>query len=250
MGTAILSVQDVTKRFGGVVANDRVSFEVRPRELVSIIGPNGAGKSTLFKIVCGVQPPGSRRGPDGGRIFFEGRDVTGLPAHRMCQLGLALVFQETEPLRGMTALENAAVGALVRCDSYHAALVKGAEALDRVGLRHRADHPVGDLTLAERRRLEIARALATAPKLLLLDETMAGLTLTEVNEAVSLVRGINESGIAVILIEHVLEAVMAVSQRIIVLDRGCKIADDAPRAVVDDPAVIRAYLGGGPPGDA
>jgi branched-chain amino acid transport system ATP-binding protein len=243
MTEPLLSVQGVSKRFGGVVANEDISFDVAEGELVSVIGPNGAGKSTLFKVICGIPPPRGRTGPDTGRILFRGRDVTGLPSHRMCRAGLALVFQETESLAGMTALENVAIGALAGVDSFHEALRLSAATLETVGLAHRSDDPIGDLTLAERRRLEIGRALATGPKLLLLDETMAGLTPVEVGKAVALVREI-AAHTTVMLIEHVLQAVMAVSDRIIVLDNGRVIADGAPTTVVEDPAVVRAYLGG------
>ncbi len=243
MSAPLLSVRRLTKRFGGVVANDDISFDIASGELVSIIGPNGAGKSTLFKTICGVTPPRSRRGPDSGEVWFRGVNTSHFAAHRMCEAGLALVFQETEPLKGMTALENAAIGAMVRTGSFHQALALGRKALDRVELGHRAEVMVDQLTLAERRRLEIGRALATGPVLLLLDEAMAGLTQTEVQNAVALVRSIADEGVTVILIEHVLQAVMAVSQRIIVLDRGVKIADGTPEAVVADPAVISAYLG-------
>ena len=243
MSAPLLSVRHLTKRFGGVVANDDISFDIASGELVSIIGPNGAGKSTLFKTICGVTPPRSRRGPDSGEVWFRGVNTSHFAAHRMCEAGLALVFQETEPLKGMTALENAAIGAMVRTTSFHAALEHGRRALDRVGLGHRAAVMVDELTLAERRRLEIGRALATEPVLLLLDEAMAGLTATEVQAAVELVREIAAGGVTVILVEHVLKAVMAVSKRIIVLDRGAKIADGPPDVVVADPAVISAYLG-------
>lgn len=244
MTDELLKVEHLTKRFGGVLANDDISFSIAPGELVSVIGPNGAGKSTLFRIVCGVKPTRHAAGPDKGRVMFDGQDITGWPAHRVCRAGLALVFQETESLKEMTAVENVAIGALVRCDSFHEAQDKAAEILQRVELGHRASNLVSDLTLAERRRLEIGRALATQPKLLLLDETMAGLTPTEVNDAVGLVRRIAGEGVTVMLIEHVLQAVMAVSDRIIVLDAGAIIADGPPSEVVENPDVIRAYLGG------
>ena len=244
MSETILQVEDLSKRFGGVVANQNITFSVAEGEIVSIIGPNGAGKSTLFKMICGVRPKDSTRKPDNGRVRFRGHDITALPAHRICHLGLALVFQETEPLRAMTAIENVAVGYLVRHESYHEALQRAEGILERVGLADRRDSTASDLTLAELKRLEIGRALATEPTLLMLDETMAGLTLSEVQEALGLVRRINGEGITIVLIEHVLEAVMAVSKRVIVLDQGRKIADESPEAVVKDPAVVKAYLGG------
>lgn len=245
MSPPLLSVRGLSKRFGGVLANDEVSFDVAEGELVSVIGPNGAGKSTLFRTICGIKPTRGRAGPDAGRVQLRGRDVTGLPAHRMCRAGLTLVFQETETLAGMTALENVAIGALARTGSFHEALQRSAATLDAVGLAHRAEDPVSELTLADRRRLEIGRALATRPEMLLLDETMAGLTPVEVTAAVELVRRIAATT-TVMLIEHVLQAVMAVSGRIIVLDAGRVIADGPPAAVVEDPVVIRAYLGGEP----
>ncbi len=244
MSESLLQVREVSKHFGGIVANENISFDVHSGEIVSIIGPNGAGKSTLFKMICGVRPEGSRRQPDSGRIFLRGKDITALPAHRICKLGLALVFQETEPLKGLTAIDNVAIGALVRDHSYHDAVSRAELLLQQMGLAHRRDVPLTDLTLAERKRLEIGRALATRPEVLMLDETMAGLTPAEVKESVELVREINRKGITVVLIEHVLEAVMSVSGKVIVLDQGRLISEGSPDAVVNDPVVIKAYLGG------
>ena len=244
MSAPLLQVEEVSKRFGGIVANEDISLAVESGDIVSILGPNGAGKSTLFKMICGVRPEGSARQPDAGRILLRGEDITSFPAHRICEMGLALVFQETEPLRGLTAIDNVAIGALVRDRSYHDALERAESLLEQIDLSHRRDVPLTDLTLAERKRLEIGRALATRPELLMLDETMAGLTTTEVKESVELVREINREGVTVVLIEHVLEAVMSVSGRVIVLDQGRIISEGTPEAVVKDPLVIKAYLGG------
>jgi branched-chain amino acid transport system ATP-binding protein len=195
-------------------------------------------------MICGVRPEGSGRKPDAGRVLLRGEEITSSPAHRICEMGLALVFQETEPLRGLTAVDNVAIGALVRDRSYHDAVKRAEGLLGQIGLSHRRNVPLTDLTLAERKRLEIGRALATKPELLMLDETMAGLTPAEVKESVELVREINRQGVTVVLIEHVLEAVMSVSGRVIVLDQGRIISDGPPEAVVKDPVVIKAYLGG------
>lgn len=244
MNQKILEVEGLTKRFGGIIANDHVSLDISQGELVALIGPNGAGKSTLFKMICGIPPKGSTRTPDDGRIRFMERDITRLKAHAICRMGLALVFQETETLKTMSVIDNVAIGSLCHCASFYEAKHKAEEYLNLVGLSAKKDFLAGDLTIADRKRLELARSLATRPRLLMLDEVMAGLTLKEVQDAVTLMKQIHATGVTIVLIEHVLEAVMAVSQRIIVMDQGRKIADDVPGKIVKHPEVIRAYLGG------
>lgn len=244
MNQKILEVEGLTKRFGGIVANDDVSLDISQGELVALIGPNGAGKSTLFKMICGIPPKGGSRVPDRGNIRFMRHDITRLKAHVICRMGLALVFQETETLKEMSVLDNVAIGALCHCSSFYKAEKEAEEALDFVGLSAKKKFLANDLTIADKKRLELARSLATKPRLLMLDEMMAGLTLKEVQDAVALVKQIHASGVTIVLIEHVLEAVMAVSQRIVVLDQGRKIADDVPERIVKHPEVIRAYLGG------
>ena len=244
MNTKILEVEGLTKRFGGIIANDDVSLSISQGELIALIGPNGAGKSTLFKMICGIPPKGSTRPPDAGRVRFMGHDVTRLKAHAICRKGLALVFQETETLQDMSVIDNVAIGALCHCSSFYKAKKEAEEAVDFVGLPAKKNFLAKDLTIADKKRLELARSLATKPRLLMLDEVMAGLTLKEVQDAVALVKQIHATDVTIVLIEHVLEAVMAVSQRIIVMDQGRKIADDVPEKIVKHPEVIRAYLGG------
>jgi branched-chain amino acid transport system ATP-binding protein len=243
MSAAVLKITNLTKTFGGIVANSNVNLTVRSGEIAGLIGPNGAGKSTLFKMICGVRPEGSSRLPDTGRITFMERDITRLKAHAICRMGMALVFQETEVLKNMSVIENVTIGALCHENSYHRAREKAETALALVDLIDHKNRSAKNLTLADKKRLELARALATRPKLLMLDEVMAGLTLTEVQESVKLLKKIGSSGITIVLIEHVLEAVMALAERIVVMDQGAVIADAPPRQVVEDPNVIQAYLG-------
>lgn len=244
MSAAVLKVTNLTKRFGGIVANANVNLTVQAGEIAALIGPNGAGKSTLFKMICGVSPEGSSRLPDTGSITFFERDITRLKAHSICRMGLALVFQETEVLKNMSVIENVAIGALCHQNSYYRAREQAETALAMVDLIDQKDHSAQDLTLADKKRLELARALATRPKLLMLDEVMAGLTLTEVQASVALLKKIGAAGTTIVLIEHVLEAVMALADRIIVMDQGTVIANAPPDVVVKDSNVIRAYLGG------
>jgi branched-chain amino acid transport system ATP-binding protein len=234
---ALLEVVGVWKRFGGVQALSGVSLDVEAGEIVGLIGPNGAGKTTLFHLVSGFGAP------DAGDVRLDGRTVRGLRPHDLCRRGLARTFQIVRPFQALTVLENVRVGALVRAAGLREATRRAAEVLAWVGLDAQADRPAGGLTLAERKRLELARALATEPRLLLLDEVMAGLTPTETERIIALCRTINARGIAILLIEHVMRAVMALSGRIVVLSQGQLIASGPPAAIARDPRVVAAYLG-------
>jgi branched-chain amino acid transport system ATP-binding protein len=235
----LLQLEGVSKRFGGLPAVDNLSVSVRQGEVLGIIGPNGAGKSTLVGLIGGALTPTS------GQVTYQGQDVGRLSAHQRAGLGIARTFQITQPFAGLDVRENVLVGAMFGCRhlNRHAARSVADEVLARVGLAHKATLKGHQLTTADRKRLELARALATNPKLLLLDEVMAGLTSTEVAQAVALIREINQAGVTVIVIEHVMQAITGVSDRILVLHHGRKIAEDAPEQVLADPQVIEAYLG-------
>jgi branched-chain amino acid transport system ATP-binding protein len=235
----LLQLENISKRFGGLPAVDGLSFLVRPGEVLGIIGPNGAGKSTLVGLIAGALRPTL------GKVIYQGRDISRLPANRRTHLGIARTFQVTQPFTGLDIRENVLVGALFghRHLSRHEALRVADEVLVRVGLADKATLKGNQLTTADRKRLELARALATNPTLLLLDEVMAGLTPTEVGQAVALIREINQAGVTIIVIEHVMQAIMGVSDRILVMHHGRKIAEDAPEQVLSDQKVIEAYLG-------
>ena len=234
---SLLQVRGLSKRFGGLVAVADFSLTLVPGELLSLIGPNGAGKTTVFDLLSGLLRP------DAGEIRFQGQSLVGLKPHRICQLGLARTFQLTRPFARLTVLENVRVGALTRIPARGEAEARAWQVLEEVGLTACARLPAASLTLADRKRLELARALATEPALFLLDEVMAGLTLPETERIVELVRRINGEGRAVVLIEHVMRAVMALSQRVLVLSGGRLIAAGPPEAVANDPRVIEVYLG-------
>ena len=243
----LLEVEGLAKRFGGLQAVRDLSFRVDEGEIVALIGPNGAGKTTVFGLLSGFLRP------DAGEVRLRGRSIVGLPPHRINALGLARTFQIVRPFPRLTVLRNVTVGALARHPDPDEAERHAAAILEQVGLAAKRDQPAAGLTLAERKRLELARALATEPALLLLDEVMAGLTATETERLVALVRDIHARGVSILLIEHVMRAVMSLSGRIIVLNYGERIAEGRPEEVAADPRVIQAYLGEtdehGPPAD-
>ena len=231
----------MTKRFGGVAALNDVSFQVAGAEILGLIGPNGAGKTTLLNCISGVY------GLDGGAITFQGRRLTGLPPHQVARLGVGRTFQVVKPFASMTVRENAAVGALFGSAEAHlppkAAFAWADEVLELVGLAAKSRLTVGSLTIPDRKRLEVARALATRPRLLLLDEVMAGLNPVEVDEALEMVRKVHAGGITIVLIEHVMRVVVGVCDRVIVLHMGQFLAEGTPDQVLQDRRVVEAYLG-------
>jgi branched-chain amino acid transport system ATP-binding protein len=234
----LLAVEAVTKRFRGLVAVDGVSFAVDAGKIFAIIGPNGAGKTTLFNLMAGVHTP------DAGRILFAGARIDGLRPDAIARRGIGRTFQIVRPFPKMTVLDNVIVGGLMRGDAVPAARDAARRILARLELDAQRDKLAAELTLPDRKRLEVARALATAPRLLLLDEVMAGLRPTEVDRIVAILQAINrESGTTIILIEHVMRAVMALAARVLVLDHGAVIAEGAPEAIVRHPEVMRSYLG-------
>ena len=234
----LLQVESCTKRFGGLVANHDVSLVIEPGEIVGLIGPNGAGKTTLFNCISGALHP------DEGRIRLDGADISHARLERVCRLGIARTWQVVRSFGRMTVLENVICGALRRTNRVGPARARALELIAFTGLAGKEDTPAAGLTLADKKRLEITRALATAPRLLLLDEAMSGLTPTETAAAVELVRRIHrELGLAICVVEHVMEVVMPLSHRVIVLDHGEKLTEGPPAEVARDERVITAYLG-------
>ena len=235
--SSILEIRRVSKRFGGLFANSDISLKVERGELVGLIGPNGAGKSTLFNVIAGVYPPSE------GIIIFDHENITALPATGRCSRGIARTFQVVRSFESMSVLDNVIVGGLVRTSSTAEARRKALEVLDFTELKDQTHALANELTPAQKRRLEVARALATRPKLLLLDEVLTGLTPTEAKRGVELVRRIRESGVTVVMVEHVMEIVMPLVDRVVVLDLGRVLHEGRPEEVVHNENVIRAYFG-------
>jgi len=237
--SALLEVNALSKRFGGVQAVADLNFTVGQGEILSLIGPNGAGKSTVFNLINGVFAP------DSGRIVFEGRDITGKPTYEIAHRGIARAHQIVQPLAGLSVLDNCLVGACYGRDNLSMAAGREVvrEVAELVGLADRLETPAGQLTTAGKKRLELARALCGRPRLLLLDEVLAGLNLSEILYMVETIIRIRDRGIAILMVEHVMTAIMTLSDRIVVLNVGRKLAEGSPQAIANDPAVVEAYLG-------
>jgi branched-chain amino acid transport system ATP-binding protein len=232
-----LVVNNLSKRFGGLRAVEDVSFTVRERETLALIGPNGAGKTTVFNLIMGFYRP------DRGSVRAFGREIVGMRPHQVCAHDVARTFQVARPFGGMSVLDNVMIGAFLRDRDAEVARAKARGAIDFVGLSARERTAARDLTTIDQRRLEMARALATQPKLLLLDEVMAGLNPSEVDQAVALIGKLASRGLTIVIVEHLMRAIMAVAKHIVVLDHGEKLAEGAPKDIVENPDVIRAYLG-------
>ena len=233
----LLRIENITKKFGSLVANEDVSFRVDEDQIVSLIGPNGAGKTTLFNSIAGYYPPTS------GKVYFKGQDITGKPAYEICRLGITRTFQVVKTLKEMTVEENIMTGAFLHTSSRKQAKIAAGEIMEKTGLSDKKNIRGGSLTIIDKKRVEIARALATKPHLLMLDECMAGLNQTEIKDVMNLCVDLKKSGLSLLIVEHIMEAIMPISDRIVVLNAGRKIAEGLPQDIVNNEEVIKAYLG-------
>jgi len=234
---SILEVRDITMKFGELLANKDVSFDVERGSIVGLIGPNGAGKTTLFNCIAGYYKPFS------GSITFEGKAITGLPSWKIARAGIGRTFQVVKPLKEMTVLDNIMVGAYLHEPGAGKAKAIAKRCLELCFLTEWKDRLAGDMTIGNKKRLEVARSLATSPRLLLLDEAVAGLTNTEVQEMVAVIRNLKKEGITILMVEHIMEAIMPIADKMVVLNHGEKIAEGPPATIVHDQQVITAYLG-------
>jgi branched-chain amino acid transport system ATP-binding protein len=236
---ALLRVENVSRRFGGLLAVDKASLTAEAGQITALIGPNGAGKTTLFSIITGFLPPSQ------GRIVYDGADIAGVPPHRLARRGIARTFQIVQPFVGLTVRENIAVGAHLSRPARADALGAAGDVARAVGLDVSLDRPASSLTIAGRKRLELARALAIEPRLLLLDEVLAGLNPSEIRDMVPVILAIRDRGVTIVMIEHVMQAVMSLAGHVFVLSEGRIIAEGSPQAIAGDPRVVEAYLGKG-----
>ncbi len=237
MQNTLLELQDLTVRFGGLCAVNKLNMKVNTGEAVGLIGPNGAGKTTAFNLVVGVYKPSE------GKVIFDNEDITGLPPNEICKKGIGRTFQVVKPFGKMTVLQNIMAGAFVNTAKTQEARQIASEVMEKMGLQSKRDKLAASLTIPERKRLEMAKALATRPKLMLLDEVLAGLNPTEIQDAVLLIKSMIKDGVTILMIEHVLQATMAICERIVVLNYGQKLAEGTPEQVTGNEEVIKAYLG-------
>jgi len=237
VGNTLLEIENLTKAFGGLLALNHLSFNVEEGEILGLIGPNGAGKTTTFNIISGFHKP------DSGSVRFMGKNISGHSASETCREGIARTFQQVRTFPTLTGLDNIVCGAFCRTNNLEESKREASRVIEWLGLDKERDTAVKELTLAERKLIEVGRAVATKPKLLLLDEVVAGLNPTEVDRIIGLIKEINKSGITLVVVEHVMKVVMSVSDRIVVLDRGAEVAEGNPQEVSENKEVIKIYLG-------